>query len=211
MRLNSDEAIKKIKPGVQEPQSVAKELNDIKKALLKYKTSLQRRYPYKAPDKENQRQAIDTILKYLDEHGKCLWGHVIPIPEIVGGGIKIVCRTNNCLENFNGRLKQEERKRSGRKVLTKDFEDLPEGAPLIKNLKKADYVKALCGSIENLPAVIAKLDCAERAKRNENPTQLIKVKPSTTASLPKEDRQFIRKINIAQLIQNAAAQSVLKI
>ncbi len=209
LRLNSDEAIKKVKPGVQEPQSVAKELNDIKKALLKYKTSLHRRYPRKAPDKESQRQAIDTILKYLDEHDKYLWGHVIQMPEIAGGGIKIVCRTNNCLENFNGRLKQEERKRSGRKVLTKDFEDLPEGAPLVKNLKNTDYVKILCGSFENLPAAIAKLDCDERVKRNLNPTQLIKVKSSTTASLPKEDRQFIRKINIAQLIQNAAAQSVL--
>ena len=70
-------------------------------------------------------------------------------------------------------------------------------------------MKILCGSFENLPAAIAKLDCDERVKRNLNPTQLIKVKSSTTASLPKEDRQFIRKINIAQLIQNAAAQSVL--
>ncbi len=210
LRLNSDEETKKIKPGVQEPQSVAKELNDIKKALLKYKASLRRQYPSKARDKENQRKAIDTILKYLDEHEKYLWGHVIQMPELAGGGVKIVCRTNNCLENFNGRLKQEERKRSGRKVLTKDFEDLPEGAPLIKNLKKSDYVKVLCGSLENLPVAIAKLNCDERIKRNQNSTQSIKVKSSTTISLPKEDRQFIRKINIALLIQNAAAQSVLK-
>jgi ElaB/YqjD/DUF883 family membrane-anchored ribosome-binding protein len=204
LRLNSEEAIKKVKPGVQEPQSVAKELNDIKKALRKYKVSLQDRYLHKEPAKE-KRQAIDTILKHLKMHEKNLWGHVIRMPKSVGGGIKIVCRTNNCLENFNGRLKQEERKRSGRKVLTKDFEDLPEGVPLIKNLKKLDYVEILCGSLENLPAAIGKLDHDERVKKSGNRTQPIKTEFSATSSLPKEDRQFIRKINIGLLIQNAAA------
>lgn len=209
LRLNSNNATKKVKPGVQEPQSVARELNDIEKALRKYKVSLQRQYPRKGPDKESQRQAIDIILKHLNGHEEYLWGHVIRMPKFTGGGVRIVCRTNNCLENFNGRLKQEERKRSGRKVLTKDFEDLAEGVPLIKNLKKPDYVEILCGSLENLPVAIAKLDCEERVKRylKPTPTQSIKVKSSTTASLPKEDRQFIRKINIALLIQNAAIQS----
>lgn len=204
LRLNSEEAMKKVKPGVQEPQSVAKELNDIKKTLQKYKVSLQDRYLHKEPDKE-KRQAIDTILKHLKMHEKNLWGHVIQMPKSVGGGIKIVCRTNNCLENFNGRLKQEERKRSGRKVLTKDFEDLPEGVPLIKNLKKSDYVEILCGSLENLPAAIGKLDHDERIKKSGDRTQPLKTEFSATSSLPKEDRQFIRKINIGLFIQNAAA------
>jgi len=204
LRLNSEEANKKVKPGVQEAQSVARELNDIKKALRKYKVSLQDRYLHKEPAKE-KRQAIDTILKHLKMHEKNLWGHVIQMPKSVGGGIKIVCRTNNCLENFNGRLKQEERKRSGRKVLTKDFEDLPEGVPLIKNLKKSDYVEILCGSLENLPAAIGKLDHDERVKKSGDRTQPIKTEFSATSSLPKDDRQFIRKINIGLLIQNAAA------
>lgn len=207
LRLNSDDATNKIKPGVQEPQSVARELNDIKEALRKYEASLQDRYPRRESAKDKQ-QAIDIILKHLKEHEKNLWGHIIQIPKSVGGGVKIVCRTNNCLENFNGRLKQEERKRSGRKVLAKDFEDLPEGVPLIKNLKKSDYVEILCGSLENLPAVIAKLDHDERVKKSANRTQSINIKISSTASLPKDDRQFIRKINIAQLIQNAAVISV---
>jgi len=204
LRLNSDEALKKVKPGVQETQSAARELNDIKKALRKYKVSLQCQYLCEESAKE-KRQAIEKILKHLKEHEKNLWGHVIQMPKFAGGGVKIVCRTNNCLENFNGRLKQVERKRSGRKVLTKDFEDLPEGVPLIKNLKKSDYVEILCGSLENLPAAIAKLDHDERVKKTVKRTQLIKTKFSATASLPKDDRQFIRKINIAQLIQNAAA------
>lgn len=206
LRLNSDEATKKVKPGVQEPQSVEKELNDIKKALQKYKASLKRQYPRTESAKDKQ-QAIDIILKHLKEHEKNLWGHVIQMPKSEGGGVKIVCRTNNCLENFNGRLKQEERKRSGRKVLTKDFEDLPEGVPLIKNLKKSDYVQILCGSLENLPAAIAKLDHDERVKKSVDRIRPIKAEFSATASLPKDDRRFIRKINIALLIQNAALRS----
>jgi ElaB/YqjD/DUF883 family membrane-anchored ribosome-binding protein len=42
LRLNSDKATKKIMPGTQEPQTVARELNDIKKALRKYQVSLLR-------------------------------------------------------------------------------------------------------------------------------------------------------------------------
>jgi len=210
LRLNSDKATKKIMPGAQEPQTVARELNDIKKALRKYQVSLLRQLPRRESAKEKQ-QAINKILKHIKEHEKNLWGHVIQMTKSAGGGVKIVCRTNNCIENFNGRLKQEERKRSGRKVLTKDFEDLPEGVPLIKNLKKSDYVEILCGSLENLPAAIAKLDHDERVKKTLKRTQSVKIESSTTVSLSKDDRQFIRKINIAQLIQNAAAQSDPKI
>ncbi len=194
---------------MQEPQSVFRELNDIKKSLRKYKALLQSRYPRKGFAKE-KRQAIDTILKHLKDHEKILWGHIIQMPKSVGAGVKIVCRTNNCLENFNGRLKQEERQRSGRKVLTKDFEDLPEGVPLIKNLNKSDYVEILCESLENLPAAFAKLDHDLQTKKNVKLTQSIMTNSSETASLPKSDRQFIRRINIALLIQNAAAQSAPK-
>ncbi len=131
LRLNSDDAAKKVKPEVQEKWNTAKELDDIEKSLRKYTSALKRQYPRGETDKEDQRQAIDTILKHLDEHREYLRGHVIRMPKSLGGGVKTVCRTNNCLENFNGRLKQVERKRSGRKVLSKDFEDLPDGAPLI--------------------------------------------------------------------------------
>ena len=66
-------------------------------------------------------------------------------------------------------------------------------------------MEILCGSLENLPAAIAELDHAERVKKSVNRTQPIKAEFSSTASLPKNDRRFIRKINIALLIQNAAA------
>lgn len=205
LRLNSDDSRNKVKPGNLEPKCVAKELNDIKKSLRKYKASLQHQHQHKESDIE-KRQVMEKIMKHLNEHEKNLWGHVIQMPKSAGEGIKIVCRTNNSLENFNGRLKQEERKRSGRKILAKDFEDLPEGAPLIKNLNKSDYVEILCGSLEHLPAEIAKLDKEERVKKTVKPTQRVIDEFYSTPSLPKDDRQFIRKINIAQLIQNAAAQ-----
>jgi hypothetical protein len=51
----------------------------------------------------------------------------------------------------------------------------------------------------------------ERVKKTVKRTQSIKTESSTTASLPESDRQFIRKIKIAQFIQNAAAQSGLKL
>jgi len=213
LRLNPDDATKKIKPGVQEPQKVASDLNNIKKALSKYKSLLKRVRRRAVQDKQN---AIDTILKHLNEHDKNLWGHIIKIPKSAGGGIKIVGRTNNEIENFNGGLKRDERMRSGRKVLAKDFEDLPDGVPLVKNLKKPDYVEILCGSLDNLPAAIAKIDHTEKAKKYEKNTQSINtespVPPSNTelsptTSMPKSDRQFIRKINIAKFIENVAAQN----
>lgn len=208
LRLNPDDATKEVMPGVREPQRIAGELNDIKKALRKYKAELQRVRRRVTQDNQN---AIDTILKHLKEHEKNLWGHTMKIPKSAGGGIKIVGRTNNEIENFNGGLKRDERKRSGRKVLSKDFEDLPDGVPLIKNLKKPDYVKILCGSLDNLPDAIAKIDHTERAKKYTKKTQSINTKLSPTTSLPKSDRQFIRKINIAEFIQNVAAQNVPKI
>ena len=217
LRLDSEDAPQKIKPGVQEPHNGVTKLNDIRKALKQFQILLKREY--RGADKEKQK-AIDTVFKHFKEHEGNLWGHIIQLPKIAGGGVKVVGRTNNSLENFNGRIKQVERKRSGRKVLSKDFEDMPEGVSLIRNLKKKDYVKILCGSLENLPVAIAKMDYAEQVKKYAKHSQTTKTESSTivpetestvtTTSLPKPDRQFIRKINIARFIQNAAKQNDLK-
>jgi hypothetical protein len=206
LRLNPGDTTKKVKPGVKESQNVVKELKDIKTALRKYKVLLQRRYKQKRATKDNQ-EAINIILKHLKEHEKYLWGHIMQIPKSVGGGVKIIDRTNNGLENFNGGIKRDERKRSGRKVLSKDFEDLPEGVPLIKNLKKSDYVEILCGSLENLPEAIAKINHEELVNKKVKQTEPIISKASPTISLPKDDRHFIREIKIGKFIQNVAAQN----
>ncbi len=203
LKLNSNTSGKKLTPGVQEPQQAANELNDIKKSLRNFKASLKRRYPKRGPA-QDKRQAIESILKHLKKHEKSLWGQVIFLPKRAGGGIKIVCRTNNCIESFNGSLKQGERRRSGRKILSKDFEDLPEGTPLIKNLRQPDYVKLVCGSLEKLPEAFAELDQNKHTWKTDSRTQKVMPETPETASLPKIERQFIRRINIWVLIQNVA-------
>ncbi len=82
-----------------------------------------------------------------------------------GGGIRLVERTNNILENFFHNMKHGERRRSGRKILTQDFEHLPPAAALAYNLRRDDYVAILCGSLEKLPEAFAQLD-AQRRRRN---------------------------------------------
>ena len=49
-------------------------------------------------------------------------------------------------------MKHAERRRSGRKVLTHDFESLPPAAALAYNLTRPDYVALVCGSLDALPA-----------------------------------------------------------
>jgi len=43
---------------------------------------------------------------------------VIALPETVGGGVRLVERTNVLLETFFHEIKHGERRRSGRKVLS---------------------------------------------------------------------------------------------
>ena len=78
-----------------------------------------------ASELQDVREAIDIVLEHLERHGGSLWGHVIRLPKEAGGGIRLVDRTNNALESFFRRMKQGERRRSGRKVLTYDFEQMP--------------------------------------------------------------------------------------
>jgi len=173
-----------------------RKLNDVRSAVEKLTTSLRKRRPERGPAKD-LRTAIDLILAHLDRHGPHLWGHVIPIPEEYGGGIRLVDRTNNILETWFGSLKHGERRRSGRKVLTQDFERLPPSAALAVNLGCPDYVGILCGSIVELPMTFAQLDAENRHKpaagkqAGSNPE---------TASLSTRDRQFVRMPALQQLI-----------
>ena len=107
------------------------------------------------------RKAIDIILDHLERHGDSLWGHVVNLPIHAGGGIRVINRTNNCLEfKFSG-IKRGERRRSGRKVLTQDMENLPPDAMLVSNLDHPDYVEIVCGSLDGLPEAFAELDMKE--------------------------------------------------
>ena len=170
--------------------------------------SLQERRPQRGPAQDS-RQAIDLILMHLDRYGDSLWGHVIKLSAEAGGGIRLVERTNNLLEGFNRSMKQGERRRSGRKTLSDDFEHLPPEAALARNLLCADYVEILCGSIEQLPKAFAQLDADRRrqslATEPPNASQPTQHTPEiASASLPKEDRRLIRSEDMAIRILAAA-------
>ena len=155
------------------------------------------------------RKAIDIILDHLERHGDSLWGHVVNLPIHAGGGIRVLNRTNNSLEfKFSG-TKRGERRRSGRKVLTQDMENLPPDAMLVTNLNHADYVKIVCGSLDGLPEAFAKLDMQETSSILEKQLTAVKINKRDarveTASLSNDDRSFIRKTLIEENVLAAAS------
>ena len=186
-------------PGTTSEREAGK-LNDVRSAVEKLTKSLRKRRPERGPARD-LRTAIDLILTHLDSHGPHLWGHVIPIPQECGGGIRLVDRTNNILESWFGSLKHGERRRSGRKILTQDFERLPPTAALAVNLGCPDYVGILCESLADLPTAFAKLDAENRQKPAA--TKKTGTNPET-ASLSTRDRRLIRMPALEQFITEAA-------
>jgi len=148
--------------------------------------------------------AIDTILKYLKRHGESLWGHVVQLPKKVGGGIRLIERTNNDAEGFFNVYKQGERRRSGRKVLSQDLESTPPESALVSNMKDPSYIQILCGSIEKLPEAFAKLDKKKEPRSNRNTLDKQKAKIET-ASLSRSDKIFVRNFFLGEKILGAAA------
>ena len=97
------------------------------------------------------------ILKYLDRYSSNLFGH----PRLIdddGNILAVVERTNNVAEHFFGADKQKLRRRLGRANLGRDLEDQPAQAVLVSNLNHPDYVKIMCGTLDNLPTAFAELD-----------------------------------------------------
>ncbi len=186
-----------------------KELRDIRTAIEELTKDLQERRTQQK-HAGDQREAINVILKHIDEHGPALWGHVVTLPENAGGGFRVVERTNCRLESLNGDIKRGERRRSGRKRLTQDLEHLPAGAALALNLTDSAYVKLLCGSLKHLGAAFAALDEHDRLQdRDGHPTHpppalFASPTPVETASLPKRDRHIVRADAMVQRIQAAA-------
>lgn len=190
------------------PAAAQHELRDVQAAVHQLALSLHQRRPARGPA-EDTRQAIDVVLAHLDRHGSSLWGHAVPLPAAAGGGIRLVARTNNLLEGFNRALKQGERRRSGRKTLSDDFEHLPAEAALARNLLCPDYVEIVCGSLDQLPRAFAELD-ADRRCRTLATTKSLPAPPQpdtseiASASLPKEDRRLVRSDAISSRILAAA-------
>ena len=190
------------------PSSVkaAAELQDVRQAVERLERNLQSLRPARGPA-QDRREAIDIVLDHLERHGGSLWGHVIRLPKDAGGGIRLVDRTNNALESFFRGMKQGERRRSGRKVLTYDFEQLPAGAALVSNLARPDYVEILCGSLDRLPEAFAEIDAEQRVddlaacRAGKTPALDDEV---LSRALPYEDRALIRSSALGAWIQSAA-------
>jgi hypothetical protein len=72
--------------------------------------------------------------------------------------VAIVERTNNVPEHFFGHEKQHLRRRLGRANLGRDLEDQPAQAALAANLRHPQYVRVLCGSLDQLPIAFTELD-----------------------------------------------------
>jgi len=137
---------------------------------------------------EVERLSIKIILDHLERHGKYLWGHIIKLPEEAGGGIKLVDRTNNVLESFFHKMKHYERRRSGRKILTQDFENIPPAATLVMNYTK------------HLPLCFSRID-------REHREQLLYTKRdpyNSTGQLSVSDKMFIRKETVCDWISAAS-------
>jgi hypothetical protein len=188
-------------------EEAANELRDIKSAVRKFTASLEKRRPGRGPAQE-RRQAIDVVLTHLRRHGPNLFGHVIRLPKSTGGGIRLVDRTNNILEGLFHELKHGERRRSGRKVLTQDLEQLPPAAALALNLKSKDYVAIVCTSLDQLPQAFARLDAQSRRRsliviQGKHVTDASDCDVAS-ASLPRLDRELIRTAGMDRRIHAAA-------
>lgn len=179
--------------------ATTKKLNDVQSAIERLTDSLRQERPQRGPAKDT-RQAIDLILDHLDRHGPHLWGHVITMP---GGGVRLVARTNNDLESFFHTIKHGERRRSGRKILTQDFEALPPVAALASNLRHADYVGIVCGSLDRLPEAFAQLDAADRSRSIAAGPRQNSI-TAQTASLSTVDKRLVRRPAFEKRILAAA-------
>ena len=204
-----DELRDKLRLASELPENESQDdLNIMRENFDKWISWIKKRRPERGPS-EDIRNAINTILTHVDKHGNNLWGHIIPLPECAGGGIRLVSRTNELAENFFKALKHLERRRSGRKNLTQDLEHLPAVAALACNLKDPDYVSIVCGSLEKLPHIFAQMDREELRNQKKRltsmePEHLERVLQIATSSLSTADRRIVRTDAMDQRIKQAA-------
>lgn len=207
LRPKSKQAVSPAAPANVNEQML--ETRDVEKAVEDLTRSLVERRPARGPA-QDEREAIDLVLEHLERHGPSLWGHVLTLPPEAGGGVRLVERTNVLLECFWHEIKHGERRRSGRKVLSQDFEQLPAEAILARNLIRPDYVAVVCGTLDDLPRAFSELDAAERSL--SLPARL-RLAPSRaadgggeiiSASLPRADRDLVRTVAMRQRVEAEA-------
>lgn len=179
----------------------AAQLDQIRLAVKRLTADLRRQRPERGPA-QDLRGAIDLVLEHLDRHGPTLWGHQI---HLRGGRTRLVDRTNNALEGFFHTIKHGERRRSGRKVLTQDLEQMPAGAALAMNLTCPDYVQIVCGSLDELPAAFADLDARGQGPPRRRSRDAVETGQTVSSSLPTADKKLVRTDEMSHRIRTAAA------
>jgi hypothetical protein len=162
----------------------------VQAAINRLTEDLRKERPQRGPA-QDLRQAIDIILTHLKCHGPYLSGQVINMPA-TKQGFRLVQRTNNLLEGEFHYVKHGERRRSGRKNLTQDFEVRPAPAFLADNLRHPDYVNLICGSLDHLAQAFAQLDAGDRSCSIASKA-LPNLPTAESASLSSADKQFIRQ------------------
>ena len=122
-----------------------------------------------------------VILSYLKRYGSKLFGHPVRLDD-TGAVLAVMERTNNVAEHFFARGSQRLRRRLGRKHIGHDLEQQPAQALLTANLLHPDYVRILCGSLENLPLAFAQLDSTndlssqlDRTNRHAKTFKLVRI------------------------------------
>lgn len=133
------------------PQLELLRLAEIERDLLQYKQDLDQRV---ADDDRSSPHAV--VLTYLQTYGAQLFGHPARRDD-EGRVIAVVHRTNNPIEHLFGRDKQKLRRRLGRANLARDLQQQPAQAALTANLARPDYVRVVCGSLDNLASAFASL------------------------------------------------------
>jgi hypothetical protein len=170
------------------PALEARRLEMIAAAAKEYEAELRERTANTGNDDATHPSPADIILKYFKRYGKHLFGHPTRRDED-GTILAVVERTDNVPEHFFGAEKRKLRRRLGRAHLGRDLEDQPAQVALVANLQHPEYVRVVCGSLDNLPTAFAELD--EQA-----------LEQTTPLSRNNRDSALLRRVRI--LVKNEA-------
>lgn len=179
LRLSDEELPRGQRPALSAPRGPAANaarLPAIAADLQRYRDDLPQRLRALAAAGLGVLQPERIVLHYLERYADGLSGHPVARDE-AGRALAVVDRTNNVIEQFFAIAKQGLRRRLGRAHLGRDMEDQPAQAALTANLRHPDYVRVLCGTLDQLPHAFAGLDRQQfsgssRLQRNHRDAQL---------------------------------------
>lgn len=162
LRLQDEELPRGRKPHVPlHPEAAAVRLREIAAQLRQYHEGLRQQSESQAARGLEAPRPEAIIPRYLDCYGDGLAGHPV-VRDAAGRAVAVVDRTNNIIEQAFAITKQGLRRRLGRAHLGRDLENQPAQAMLAQNLRHPDYVRVLCGTLDQLPQAFAALDRQQR-------------------------------------------------